>query len=235
MKKTKKMSLGLIAASLMALSLTAPAVVSAATATTTGDVTFTKPTNAVNPVNPTDPTKPVDPVDPTNPATGQTGALTLDVAPVLPFGTHEIESGSHTYALNADASKGSVNKNPYLQVSDRRGVANDGQAQGWNVTVQMSDFTAASGAKLAGASLAFKDAQVKTATGDTSKAPAQQNIANLSSASSATTIFSAAKGQGLGTWLSVYDPANIELTVPTPGEGAYTSTLTWTMNEGPTA
>lgn len=230
----KKTSLGLLAASILAVALTSTTMVSAST-TTTGDITFTKPTDAVTPVNPTDPTKPVDPTDPTNPPTGQTGALTLDVAPVLPFGTHEIQSGSHVYKLNTDASKGTVNPNPYLQVSDRRGVASDGEAQGWHVTVQMSDFTAANGATLAGASLAFKQASVKTATGDLTKAPTQQDIPNLSRAASATTIFSAGKGQGLGTWLSVYDPANIELTVPTPGEAVYTSTLTWSVNEGPTA
>ena len=63
-------------------------------ATSKGDITFTEPTNTVEPLNPTDPSKPVEPADPENPATGQTGPLTLDVVPELPFGTHEIESGT---------------------------------------------------------------------------------------------------------------------------------------------
>ncbi len=83
-------------------------------ATSKGDITFTEPTNTVEPLNPTDPSKPVEPADPENPATGQTGPLTLDVVPELPFGTHEIESGTKTYQV--DASK---NDTPYLQVSDR--------------------------------------------------------------------------------------------------------------------
>ena len=94
-------------------------------ATSKGDITFT-----VVPLDPTDPSKPVEPADPENPGTGQTGPLTLDVVPELPFGTHEIESGTKTYQI--DASK---NDTPYLQVSDRRGVGAVGQAQGWNVTV----------------------------------------------------------------------------------------------------
>ena len=186
-------------------------------ATSKGDITFTEPTNTVEPLNPTDPSKPVEPADPENPATGQTGPLTLDVVPELPFGTHEIESGTKMYQV--DASK---NDTPYLQVSDRRGVGADGQAQGWNVTVSVSDFVNGS--------------QVLQSTSDNeSTGPTSQTVTGLSKASAATPIFTAAKDQGLGTWLSVYDPANITLKVPKAAAGTFTADLTWNLVAGPVA
>ena len=178
-------------------------------ATSKGDITFTS--------------KPVDPADPENPATGQTGPLTLDVVPELPFGTHEIESGTKTYQV--DASK---NDTPYLQVSDRRGVGADGQAQGWNVTVSVSDFVNGSQV-LQGAELNFGTSTVKSTSDNEATAPTSQAVTGLSKASAATPIFTAAKDQGLGTWLSVYDPANITLKVPKAAAGTFTAYLTWNL------
>ena len=139
-------------------------------ATSKGDITFTEPTNTVEPLNPTDPSKPVEPADPENPATGQTGPLTLDVVPELPFGTHEIESGTKTYQV--DASK---NDTPYLQVSDRRCVGADGQAQGWNVTVSVSDFVNGSQV-LQGAELDFGTSTVKSTSDNESTGPTSQTV-----------------------------------------------------------
>ncbi|MDQ8303666.1 WxL domain-containing protein [Enterococcus faecium] len=198
-------------------------------ATSKGDITFTEPTNTVEPLNPTDPSKPVEPADPENPATGQTGPLTLDVVPELPFGTHEIESGTKTYQV--DDSK---NDTPYLQVSDRRGVGADGQAQGWNVTVSVSDFVNGSQV-LQGAELDFGTSIVKSTSDNESTGPTSQTVTGLSKASAATPIFTAAKDKGLGTWLSVYDPANITLKVPKAAAGTFTADLTWNLVAGPVA
>ncbi|MDT2595666.1 WxL domain-containing protein [Enterococcus dongliensis] len=197
------------------------------TATSKGDITFTEPTGPVDPVKPTDPTKPVEPADPTNPGTGQSGPLSLDVVPTLPFGTHEIGNGTQTYTVD-----GSKNATPYLQVSDRRGVGTDGQAQGWNVTVKVSDFKK-DNQILEGAELNFGASEIKTVPENTSAKPASAEIENLSMASGATSIFSADKDQGLGTWLSVYDPANISLTVPEAAVGTFTADLTWDLTAGP--
>ncbi|MCM6923037.1 WxL domain-containing protein, partial [Enterococcus faecium] len=41
--------------------------------------------------------------------------------------------------------------------------------------------------------------------------------------------------QGLGTWLSVYDPANITLKVPKAAAGTFTADLTWNLVAGPVA
>lgn len=85
-------------------------------ATSKGDITFTEPTNTVEPLNPTDPSKPVEPADPENPATGQTGPLTLDVVPELPFGTHEIESGTKTYQVDASKTIHLISKYQIVEV-----------------------------------------------------------------------------------------------------------------------
>ncbi len=60
-------------------------------------------------------------------------------------------------------------------------------------------------------------------------------MTGLSKASAATPIFTAAKDQGLGTWLSVYDPANITLKVPKAAAGTFTADLTWNLVAGPVA
>lgn len=233
----KKKYFALLAVGLFSTSLLAPLSVFAAedstttnptptvkAPTTTGDVTFNKPDDNVKPVDPTDPSKPG--TDPDNPGTNQTGPLTLDAAPNLSFGTHDIASGSQTY--NAVTPK-----TPFVQASDRRGLGTDGQAQGWNVTVAMSDFTNASKQVLPGASLAFASASVKGATTTQGTAPTSLDVASLSSASGATPLLKADKGQGAGTWVSVYDPNNIKLTVPQAAAGNFTSTLSWTINASP--
>ncbi|WP_165003761.1 MULTISPECIES: WxL domain-containing protein [unclassified Enterococcus] len=225
----RKNMIGTLLVSTILLGGLATPVFAEGEAKSTGDITFTEPTDTVEPLDPTDPTQPVEPEDPENPATGQTGPLTLDVVPNLPFGTHEIESGTKTYPV--DAAK---NDSPYLQVSDRRGVGADGQAQGWNVTVSVSDFLNGT-QKLEGAELNFGTATSKSTPDNDSTAPQSQTITGLSSASAATPIFVADKDQGLGTWLSVYDPANITLKVPKAAAGTFTADLTWNLVAGPVA
>ena len=230
----KKKYFALLAVGLFSTSLLAPLSVFAAddsattnptptvkSPTTTGDVTFNKPEDKVDPVNP----------DPDNPGTGQTGALTLDAAPNLNFGTHDIASGSQTYSAETP-------KSPSIQASDRRGLGTDGQSQGWNVTVSMSQFTNASKQVLPGASLAFtgvtKD-DVKGATSTQGTAPTSLDVTNLNgeTTTGATTILKADKGQGAGTWVAAYKPENIKLTVPQAAAGNFTSTLTWAISDGP--
>ena len=202
-------------------SATILAPVSAFAADSSGTVAFTDPTSTVTPI---DPTQPSDP----NTTTGETGPLTIDLVPTLDFGSHEIASGSQTYSLTAG--------NPEIQASDRRGVGADGSATGWAVSVSMTDFVNGS-QKLTGASLSFDAAsEVKTsANNTTSIAPTSVAISNLSSASNATPILKASKGQGLGSWYAKYDTSAIKLTVPVASKGTFQSTLTWTMGNGPVA
>ena len=84
------------------------------------------------------------------------------------------------------------NDTPYLQVSDRRGVGADGQAQGWNVTVSVSDFVNGSQV-LQGAELDFGTSTVKSTSDNESTGPTSQTVTGLSKASAATPIFTAAK------------------------------------------
>ncbi|MFD1465177.1 WxL domain-containing protein [Lapidilactobacillus mulanensis] len=195
------------------------------TSTTTGDITFTLPTDTVDPWNPNLPGE-VNKPDPENPATGLAGPLTLDTAPILSFGTHEMEMSAKTYTA--------VNLNPYLQVSDRRGVSSDGQSQGWNLKVAITDFKD-TGKKLNGATMSLTKASVKSHLAGQGAAPTASDITSLDSTDQATTIFTADKGQGLGSWLEVYPRNVISLTVPQARLGEYSATLTWTLSSEPLA
>ena len=77
----------------------------------------------------------------------------------------------------------------------------------------VSDFVNGSQV-LQGAELDFGTSTVRSTSDNEATAPTSQAVTGLSKASAATPIFTAAKDQGLGTWLSVYDPANITLKVP---------------------
>lgn len=219
----KRKSLSIAAIGLLSAGLLLPMTALAETtqqnaSTTTGTVAFSEPTT---------PVKPVDPTDPDTPATGETGPLTLDVLPNLNFGSHEIASGSQTYSVEKPAK-------PEIQASDRRGVGNDNQAQGWTVNVSMTDFTlggAANAQKLEGVSLDFSSGSVKPASSTQGDAPTAQDVTGLNSADGAKTILGAKHGQGLGTWVSSYDPSNIKLTVPKAAKGAFQATLSWTIND----
>lgn len=202
------------------------------TAKTQGIINFSLPTDAVDPLDPTTPLNPdgtqnKNPNDDMNKPTGNTGALTLDTAPYLSFGQHVIgEQAGSTYTLDSTA-----NPHPYLQVSDRRGVNADKKAQGWTVTVAVTDFSNGS-QSLAGTKLSFATGTVKAGSesASTQSAPTSLAVNGLSSASSATAIFGASVGQGIGTWLDVYAPANVSLSVPTPAVGDFTADLTWSLN-----
>ena len=86
-----------------------------------------------------------------------------------------------------------------------------------------------------GAELDFGTSTVKSTSDNEATALTSQAVTGLSKASAATPIFTAAKDQGLGTWLSVYDPANITLKVPKAAAGTFTADLTWNLVAGPVA
>lgn len=201
---------------------------------TKGTITFTKGTAEVDPVDPTNPDQ-LNPDLGDNEKTKQTGDLTLDVAPNLPFGEHQI--GENTVFSTE-------NEHPYLQVSDRRGAS---ASDGWVVTGKMSKFMNGT-TELVGAELNFNAgtavaANVAASTDGSHGAitgfgqtPSPVGVTSFDSTDAETTFFSATAGQGLGTWLEVYNPSDITLTVPLEAqeEGTYEATLTWTISAGPT-
>ncbi|WP_071131267.1 WxL domain-containing protein [Enterococcus timonensis] len=229
---SSKKLLGSLLLSAIALGSFVSVSQAAGKSTTTGDITFTEATGPVDPLDPTDPTKPIDPEDPGNPPTGQVGPLTLDVAPNLPFGTHEITGNA--IKATVDTEK---NDSPYIQVSDRRGANADGKGQGWHLTVAISDFTNST-QTLQGTQLSFNgtgNVLPHTSSATAAEAPLSKEIKGLDKTDGEVLIWDAAVGQGIGSWVDVYSPENITLDVPNPALGTYNATLTWNLTAGPAA
>lgn len=222
----KSKYLGLLVVGLFSTGVLAPLAANAEanTSKTTGTVTFTENTEPVKPVDPDNPEKPKEPEDPDNPGTGQTGLLTLDAAPKLDFDEHKAGEAGR-YSLKTPEV-------PYIQATDRRGTDDNGQAQGWQVTVAMDGFKEG-GKVLAGAKLDFaKAGQVK---GDNDATAAAESVAivGLDVTKGATPVFKAEKGNGLGTWVAKYAKTDIELVAPNQQAGTFTTNLTWSIDNAP--
>ncbi|MBC1307728.1 WxL domain-containing protein [Listeria booriae] len=198
------------------------------TATSTGKIKFASDDSSVTPLDPTNPDNPTpaipDPSDPTNPGTGNTGALTIDFLSNIDFGDQKISNSTQTYKA--------LNKNPYIQVTDKRGTGD-----GWVLTAVATNFK--DNAKvLKGAQMSFKNGQVRTKADNQSAAPTASDITLNSNAQ---TVFSAGENAGMGTWLDVYDGTdganeNVTLSVPSGNlAGDYTSSITWSLENTPSA
>ena len=188
-------------------------------------------------LDPVDPDSLFDPADPSNPddeATGNTGLLTLDYVSSVDFGTQKVSMSARTYS--------STTRKPFIQVTDRRG---DG-GLGWSVTAKATPFkdaTAVTG--LNGAVLTFKNGTAATTTGNDFPAPGTVvSEVILSTDNTAAEVVTAAPGQGVGPWLIRWlSPSgsetnqNVTLSVPAgaASEGAFTSTITWTLSATPTS
>ncbi|TYC50531.1 WxL domain-containing protein [Weissella muntiaci] len=210
---SKKMTVFASAIALSTVAVT-PAVL-ADTLTSTGDVSFTAPTDVVPPVNPGD----------GDTGTGSAGDLVISTIPNLEYGTHEISGKNETYDLTRDNQ---------LQVADRRGAsATTGKAQGWTVSVKASDFSNGTNT-LPGASINFNKGTVAALAGETGNAPTV--VANsVDSTKGATPVFAAAVDQGLGQWGAKFSTSDVQLAVPTQVAGNFKSTLTWSIANTPNA
>ncbi|MEB7792122.1 WxL domain-containing protein [Enterococcus faecalis] len=181
---------------------------------TNGEVTFKAPEDVVNPVNPGDGDQ----------ATGSAGSLVMSLIPNFIFGSHEITGVSGVYNLN---------RSNRLQVADRRGVGEDGKAQGWTVSVSATDFVKQNGkGKLQGASLLFNSGAVKALTTETGAAP--KVVKNtVDSSTGATPVFAAQSDEGLGQWEATFADKDVQLNIPVQQAGTFTSTLTWSITNTP--
>lgn len=190
-----------------------------------------------------DPTNP-DVVKPPGPDEGnvntESGELTLDFAPNLYFGSHEIgKDGMYEYPVlvNADktANPDEETSDPFIQITDRQVKPGN-----WDVSVKVSSFendqTGAS--SLAGAYLTFLNGQLKKPTVNTTAvAPVLNNSITALSDETDVNVLSAADGQGELTWVAHWIPdttpssPSIKLAVPagTMKKGTHTASLTWTL------
>lgn len=172
--------------------------------TSNGYVNFAEGDNTgINPVDPLDPSVPVGPTNPdgTDPTPGTGGALSIDFASSLSFGTQKISSKDATYFAHAqwiskdkDGSAVDMTRPNYVQVTDTRGTWD-----GWTLTVAESDqFQNTSGEKLTGAELSFSKGYTD---GTTAAKPGYINNTNFVVSTAASKILGAGPNQGMGTWV----------------------------------
>lgn len=207
---------------------------------TTGDVRFIEDTNPTDPIDPTDPT---DPVDPTDPITPTEGPLSIDYASSFHFDEHKISAKDEIYTAAFDTVKGAngVETRPnWIQVTDKRGTN-----AGWKLQVtQVNQFTTGEGdaaKELKGAELTLKNAASKSTPDNKAGQPTTPDKIDLV-VGGAFDVMTAAKDQGMGTWLDVFGDEttgdkSIELMVPGAAEkvkdATYKTDLTWTLTDTP--
>mgnify|MGYP002764131227 CR=1 FL=1 len=187
-------------------------------ATSTAKITFegndthsNKPVNPDNPDDPIDKPDEVDPDDPNNHGTGDQGPLSIDYVSNISFGTQEISQNKKAYVA--------ANAKPFVQITDKRGVA---------------DST-----ELKGAILSFANGDTRTTSDNISGKPDAFDFTFNNH--EAQPVMTAKSLNGQGTWLDVFEGeegnnTNVQLTVPAGSAQAkeYTATITWTLTAGPT-
>lgn len=134
----------------------------------------------------------------------------------------EAQTGLKTNGYqNTDATDTYIGSN--LSVDDDTGTGN-----GWHVTAQLGDFSDGASHSLAGAAL-----NVNSASGSYSATPTATSV-TVTAGGDPETVFSAAKGEGMGT--ATTDLSGTTLDLPTATyAGDYTAPLTYTLTSGPTA
>ena len=222
-----------------------------------GTVAFTPSNGVTPPYNPNHPNHPVGPVDPKQPEPGTAGPLSLDFASNFDFGTHKIQNADASYAAKAQKVNdgGTQQEVPdYVQVPDDRGTH-----AGWSLRVAQNGQFKSDDAKrakvLTGATVTLSGSH---AIGRMVTPAPQTRDETLPPAGDQTVVMNATKGEGAGTWLmpwgaddilksenqvlannqptAVLTDPDVILNVPesTPREAvAYTTTLTWTLNNVP--
>ncbi|MGM9886794.1 MAG: WxL domain-containing protein [Lactococcus sp.] len=212
-----------------------------------GEVTFTTGTDTTGPVDPQDPTTPVTPTEPSGvtpggPSLPDTG-LTIVYASSFDFGSHPVSNTAETYNAAAQKLSDGTTRTNYVQVADNRGTFS-----GWNLKVQMTDFTTTNASLVAnghgtltGATVTLGDAEIQ---GDGTANPADTYATStvLTPGVQSGTILGATSGHGSGNNLldfggksgATKDTA-VKLSVPAGVAGAakYTADLTWTLDDTP--
>lgn len=152
---------------------------------------------------------------------------TLGSAPSIDFASNPVSAEAATYT-----SKSVLN--PLT-------VTNLGNLYGWSVGVTASDFAAADGATLSGATFTLKSGKL-TSTGEETAAEMPTAAASVTLSPASSVVLSAAPSKatapvGLGEFSEGYDGTEASLAVPAGAVVAdgYTSNLVWTLTDGATA
>ncbi|WP_088815494.1 MULTISPECIES: WxL domain-containing protein [Listeria] len=209
---------------------------------TNADVTFqADDTGVTPPIDPTDPGADVTPTEPVNPTSG---ALRIDFAAALNFGTQKISGEAKNYnALYTEVTTALGGKKyvpNFVQVTDNRG-----SNSGWSLSVSGTEFVSASHAVLEGAALTMSGVHL-TSTMDSKFTPSVV-ATDVTLNASGQNLVTARENEGMATWaiafgnLSGADELatnpNVSLHIPAEarkiaGE-TYTSTITWTLEATP--
>ncbi|MBM7689048.1 hypothetical protein BCR24_09545 [Enterococcus ureilyticus] len=160
-------------------------------------------------------------IDPIEPPTNQKGPLVIDAVSSFDFG--KIKLGTLTKEAVVPEGKALG-----VQVTDKRGTG-----AGWDLSASITEFQNADKTKTLKASVKIPAGQVNTSASDSSKAAvASEIILN----STAGTVFSASKDNGMGSWSDLFEGNNqkVELTVPSDAYvAAYTATINWSLQDAP--
>lgn len=239
---SKTFKVSIVAGILLSSSLyfSSEASASATKRNTTATITFETlaPPVIVDPLNPDTPKVPGTDEGQVN-TTG--GELTLDFAPNLYFGRHEVgKNGAYEFPalVNADKVTKPTEKtsDPFIQVTDRQLVPGN-----WEVTVQASAFSnsATGNPSLAGAFLTFnRGILTHPLTNINAISPLLASSIEVISGGASVRVLSADVGKGELTWVAHWipqgqpTPPSIKLTVPADKikKGTHTAALTWTLS-----
>ncbi|QDK70866.1 WxL domain-containing protein [Lactococcus protaetiae] len=234
MKKAITLSASTLA--LLVAGATGASAVSAASVTatqwnSTGTVAFTE-----NTTTPPDVTNPEVPGEP-GPG-GTPGALAIDYASDLDFGTHEISASQATYYANPDSTAFSTPVAAFVEMHDLRGLGTGNDTQ---LTVtQLAQFTNGS-SNLNGAALSFS-AGTGVNAGGGSYVPTSVAGFTLTPGNAQNVM---STDGTVGQYLTSYGQASdykgtevggpISLSVPSGSAvaGNYTATLQWDLTTAP--
>lgn len=206
MKNSTKKKFAVLLAAVMAVGV-AVMPVSASPPTSTGDITFTAPT------------------DP----------LKITSVPAFKFGTHPISVSDETYIINGtltgtQPAAGDASLTGVINVQDARGLGP--AAGGWNVTVDLSGFTSSATPSLSGSVLALDDGTVTYKSGGTSTAAVTASTISLTAGGAGAKYVTASVGAG-GSWDVNVKDASLAVKASVMATGSHSATLTWTLNNTP--
>ncbi|MGX7149915.1 WxL domain-containing protein [Enterococcus ureasiticus] len=160
-------------------------------------------------------------IDPIDPPTGNKGPLVIDAASSFQFG--KIKLG--TLKKDAEVPEG---KQLGIQVTDKRGTG-----AGWTLLASITEFENADKTKTLKGSVKIPAGKVNTSASDSSKAAVASEITLNSTAG---TVFSATKDNGMGSWSDLFEGngQKVELSVPSDAYvAAYEATINWSLQDAP--
>lgn len=216
-------------------------------------ITFSAPKEAVGPYNPTKPTEKVKEEDKDKydgEMTGNAGPLSLDYVSNIRFNEQDEDGDDIGLVITSETKQyETASEAPYIQVSDFTGTGN-----GWNVTARAERFKSSEEDTLKGATISFINGDAVSTSEDINNKPKVEQDIELETGEESALVVSAesrtageelTSAQGIGTWLMRWfetgdeaegeNSGKVILEVPggTASEGLHTSTIHWTLSNGP--